>query len=184
MTDPSTAEAITALAPLTRKVTAGGKEYTVVPLETRQLFPILRSILPIIDGLAALIPKDSSVAGEPTLGAGPGTKPQAAGELSGLKSLLGSELVIGIRTMAEHGERINEMIACAMDQKVSTVGQWKPQETFAALRAVLEVNRDFFMQEVLPLLGISGWEQSDVVVAVKEAWKSAKLGVGETPSST
>ena len=185
MTDPSTAEAITALAPLTRPITAGGKEYTAKPLETRQIFPILRSILPIIDGLAAMVPKDSSVAGGPTLGAGPGATAQAADvSLPGLTNVLGSDFTSAIRTMAAHGERIVEMVACALDLKVSEVGKWPPLDTFTAARRIVEVNTDFFTREVLPLLGETGLGDTQLGGAIKDAWQQASLGAGATPSSS
>lgn len=182
MNDNTQAEAVSALAPLTRQVTLAGKEYTVRRLETRQVWPILRGILPIIDGLAALVPKDSSVAGGPSLGAGPGAASQAAGvQLQGLAGLFGGEIATFMKTMADHGERVTEMIACALDCKVSEVGKAEIQETYFAARAIVEVNRDFFTQRVLPLLGDSTLGESALAVGIRQSL--VNIGAGETPSS-
>ena len=87
-TTKQNAEAVEALAPETRQVTAGGKTYTVRRLETRQVWPTLRAGLPIIEGLVALIgPTASSPAAGSPLGsssrsAGPGV-PRVFGSPAG-----------------------------------------------------------------------------------------------------
>lgn len=185
-TTPQHAEAVEALAPETRRITAGGKPYEVRRLETRQVWPVLRAGLPIIEGLVALVPASSPGAGSPLGGAArtdqalDATKPQT------LDSLLGPEVAAFIRLMAEHGERITEIVAVALDEKISTVGRFEPQDTYLALRAIIEVNRDFFQTRVAPLLGLdpSSPGMAALAGAVTEAVRgSPTIGAGATPSS-
>ena len=54
------------------------------------------------------------------------------------------------------------------------------------LKALIEVNRDFFTSRVAPLLGLQQGQpiQSALAGAVGQALKSATIGAGETPSSS
>lgn len=190
MSEPSTqnAEAVEALAPETRQITAGGKAYEVRRLETRQIWPILRCGLPIIEGLTALVGKASSPAADSPLGSSSqpgGQSPDA--KPSALASFLGAEIATFLQVMAEHGERITEVVAIALDEKVSTIGKWEPQETYLALKAIIEVNRDFFTHRVAPLLGLQpgGLERNALADAVQQATRAlGNSGAGETLSSS
>lgn len=171
------AEAANAMAPATREIEAGGKKYTVRRLETRQIWPILRVGLPIIEGLVAL----AEPAGPP-LASAPADKAQPLGALD---KLIGGELASFMRLMAREGERVTEIAAIALDETVHKVGKFEPQETFLALKAIVEVNRDFFTHRVAPLLGL------DLMATVEGgalggALGSAlsKLGAGQTPASS
>lgn len=182
------AEAVTALAPESRKVEAGGKVYEVKRLETRQVWPTLRAGLPIIEGLVALAgsPASSPAADSPlgsssrSAGQSPDAKPSA------LAKLVGAEIATFLEIMAEHGERITEIVAIGLDETVGKVGKFEPQETYLVLKALVEVNRDFFTSRVAPLLGLQPGQpvQSALAGAVGQALKSATIGAGETPSSS
>lgn len=180
------AEAVEALAPETRQITAGGKTYEVKRLETRQVWPTLRAGLPIIEGLVALVgQKASSPAADSPLG----SSSQPAGQppdvpLTALERLVGPEIAQFLGIMAEHGERITEIVAIGLDEKVSTVGKFEPQETYLALKALIEVNRDFFTNRVVPLLGLQPGQpvRGALAGAVGEAMRT--FGDGPTPSSS
>lgn len=174
------AEAVEAFAPETRQIAAGGKSYEVKRLETRQIWPTLRAGLPIIEGLATLV----GTAGSPLGGDAtrPGQSPDAK-QGGALASFVGPEVARFLEIMAEHGERITEIIAIALDEKISTVGHFEPQETYLALKAIIEVNRDFFTTRVAPLLGLNQGEpgRSALAEAVQKVMQTP--GGGETPSS-
>ncbi len=183
------AEAAAALAPETRPVTAGGKSYQAKRLETRQVWPILRAGLPIIGGLVALVGSPaSSPAADSPLGSSSrrGGQSSDAPKADALEQLLGAEVAGFLKIMAEHGERITEIVAVGFDVNVSTVGKWEPQETYLALKALIEVNRDFFTNRVAPLLGLQPGQPipNALAGAVGQALKSATIGAGETPSSS
>lgn len=182
------AEAVEALAPETRRVEAGGKVYEVKRLETRQVWPTLRAGLPIIEGLVALVGSPaSSPAADSPLGSSsrPAGQPPDA-KPSALANLVGAEIATFLEIMAEHGERITEIVAIGLDETVGKVGKFEPQETYLVLKALIEVNRDFFTSRVAPLLGLQQGQpiQSALAGAVGQALKSATIGAGETPSSS
>lgn len=180
------AEAVEALAPETRQVEAGGKVYEIRRLETRQIWPTLRAGLPILEGLVALT---GSQASSPAADSPPGQQQPAGGqppEASNLAKLLGPEIASFLEIMAQHGERITEIVAIGLDEKVSTVGKFEPQETYLVLKALIEVNRDFFSHRVAPLLGLKAGHpiQGALAGAVGQASRSATTGDGATPSSS
>lgn len=188
MTDSTkqNAEAVEALAPETRQITAGGKSYEVKRLETRQVWPTLRAGLPIIEGLVALV---GSPASSPAADSPLGSSSQRAGQPpdatpSALAKLVGPEVASFLEIMAEHGERITEIVAIGLDEKVGTVGKFEPQETYLALKALIEVNRDFFTNRVAPLLGLQAGQpvSGALAGAVGEAMRT--IGAGPTPSSS
>ena len=180
------AEAADALAPETRLVEAGGKTYEVKRLETRQVWPTLRAGLPIIEGLFALFGSPaSSPAADSPLGSSSRTAGQPPdAQTNTLSTILGPEIAAFLRLMAEHGERITEIVAIGLDVPVSTVGKFEPQETYLVLKALIEVNRDFFTNRVAPLLGLQPGlpVQSALAGAVGDAVRS--IGAGPTPSSS
>lgn len=181
------AEAAEALAPETRQVTAGGKSYEIKRLETRQVWPTLRAGLPIIEGLVSLVgPPASSPAADSPLGSSSrrSGQPPDAPKPSALANLVGAEVAQFLEIMAEHGERITEIVAIGLDEKVGTVGKFEPQETYLVLKALIEVNKDFFTNRVAPLLGLSAGQpvSGALAGAVGEAMRT--IGAGPTPSSS
>lgn len=181
------AEAADAMSEEIREITAGGKTYKVRRLETRQIWPTLRAGLPIIEGLVGLlgIGEQSPAAGSP-LGSGSAPTGQSLDppkEPGALEKLVGPEVAGFITLMAEHGERVTEIIAIGVDEKVSTIGKLEPQESYALLRALIEVNRDFFSRRVAPLLKLpAGGGESLLSGAIGRALRAT--GAGETPSSS
>lgn len=181
-------EAVAAMAPLTQKITAtvDGQQLTfeVKRLETRQIWPILRLGLPLIEGLNHMLglarkPVDSPLGG----------KPGGDQALDPLAEVAGSELAGLIRLMAEKGESISEIVAVALDAKLTTVLKFEPQDTFIALRSIYEVNKDFFQNHMAPQLGLDPGKLKAMFVGSdeepsSESQESSTSGAGETPSSS
>lgn len=189
--DQQNAEAVEALAPLTRTITGAGKQYEVKRLETRQIWPTLRAGLPIIEGLVGLVgPATASPAADSPLGSSPqGGQPPVSSttatddQASNLTKLVGPEVTGFLQMMAEHGEKITEIVAIGLDEKVSTVGRFEPHETYFALKALIEVNRDFFTQRVAPLLGLAPGQPVAGALAGAVGQALRTIGDGPTPSS-
>lgn len=182
-------EAVEVLAPESRQVEAGGKKYEAKRLETRQIWPTLRAGLPIFGALVALVgPTGSSPAADSPLGSSSqpdGPRPDS--QPDALATLLGGEIAMMLNVLAEHGERITEIVAIGYDVPVSTVGKWEPQETYLALKALISVNKDFFTHRVAPLLGLKEGQPvaNALAGAVGQAVKGMQdIGAGATPSSS
>lgn len=177
-------EATEHLAPSTKPlaITINGNtvHYTVRPLQTRQIWPILRLGLPLIGSLGGILgvapaPAESPLVGKPGLAQAPAIIEQVVGpEISGL-----------LMAMAEHGEKITEILAIALDEKLTIVSSFMPHDTFLALRAVYEVNRDFFQTHMAPQLGLNlgAMEESALGQAIKSHLHGTP-GDGETQSSS
>lgn len=176
------AEAVDVLAPMTREVRARGKPYTVQRLETRQVWPILRAGLPVFASLVGMVPGI-----DPPLGDAPATDQARDPLAAALAPYGGAELVGFLNVLAEHGEKITTIVAIALDEKISVVERFEPQETYLAIRAVIEVNRDFFTTRVAPLLGLQqgGDNRNALAAAIQAATaKAPTTGGGETHSSS
>lgn len=183
-------EAVDAMAPITRTITGGGKEYQVQRLETRQVWPILRCGLPIIEGLTGLVGKQASspANASPPLGAGANAAGQPPNDHkpSAIEQLVGVEIAQFLQIMADHGEHITEIVAVALDETIAKVGRFEPQETYLAIKAIVEVNRDFFSTRVAPILGLEAGSptRNALAGAVAQATKAMQTpGDGETHSS-
>lgn len=186
------AEAAAALAPAaTREITGNGKKYLVRRLVTRQIWPILRAGLPIIEGLVGLVgPLPPAAEPGPPLAAVSAASGPAAGQPSDvpakpLDALLGGQIASFLRLMAEHGDRITEVVAIALDETTRKVGEFEPQEIYLALQAIIRTNTDFFTDRVAPLLGLDPSLVSALAAqdgAVGSALRT--LGAGETPASS
>lgn len=174
------AEAAEALAPEPRTFTAGGKQYSVTPMRSKQLWPVLRAGLPIFDGLVRLAGlKPAEAAGSPLGGSNtPAGQPAGA---SSMQTLLGPEISFVLELLAEHGERLEAIVAVAIGETVGKVGDFEPQELYTAVRVVTEVNRDFFTTKVLPMLGAA--QTVPAVAAVLRGAEKRISGAGPTPSS-
>ena len=185
-------EAVAVLAPESRTVEAGGKKYEAKRLETRQVWPTLRAGLPIFGALVALVgPLGSSPAADSPLGSSSqpdGPRPDSLTVPDPLAQMLGNEVAFLLKTFAEHGERITEILAIGYDVPVSTVGRWEPQEAYLAMKALIAVNRDFFTTRVAPLLGLKEGQPvaNALAGAVGQAIKgmTPDSGDGATPSSS
>lgn len=189
------AEAASALAPAaTREITGNGKKYVVKRLVTRQIWPILRAGLPIIEGLVGLVGPlkpgaepgpplaDVSAASEPATGQ-PSDVPAAP--TNPMDALLGAEIAKFLRLMAEHGEKITEVVAIALDETTRKVGEFEPQEIYLALKAIVGTNTDFFTDRVAPMLGLDPGILSNLAGAEGAVGSALRnLGAGETPASS
>jgi hypothetical protein len=184
--DPITsdnAEAASVLAPATRPITGNGKHYEVRRLETRQIWPILRAGLPILEGLSRMVAPASSPAVDSPQSDGGRPPGPALDSTPGITKLVGSDAAAFLRTMAEHGDRVTEILAIALDTTIKEVGRFEPQETYLALKAVIEVNRDFFTHRVAPMLGLdtAGMGESALAGAVSRALGASGIsGAGPT----
>lgn len=170
MSNDTIGEAVAAFAPQTREVTLAGKTYQVTALEVERIWPILRHGMPIIESLAALTKQDATPAGS------------VAGTVGGqaLDQLLGGDIAAFLRIMAEHGDAVMEITAIALNGKRDEIGKAMPDEAYAAVRAIVEVNRDFFTTRLLPLLG----QQPGVLGAASASLPLPSNGAGETRSTT
>lgn len=132
------------------------RHYKVVPMQTRQIWPVLRLGLPFIGGLNSLFGGAKAQAGSP-LGGTPGVV-QASDPLA---QVIGDDFAGMLRILAENGESINEMVAIALDEKLTVVGKFQPHDAIAAIKAIYSVNKDFFRIHVLPMLNLPQAENVD-----------------------
>ena len=144
-------EAVEVMDPISRElnVTVDGqpRKYKVVPMETRQIWPVLRLGLPFIGGLNSLFGNAKASAGSP-LGGTPGVV-QVTDPLA---QVIGDDFAGMLRILAENGEAINEMVAIALDEKLAVVGKFQPHDAINAIKAIYTVNKDFFRIHVAPML--------------------------------
>lgn len=169
-----------AFKPMTMTVEAGGKEYVIKPLVTRQIFLVLRNVEPIIDGLMQLVGTVSPQAVGSPLGGSADEADQPVNTLADDNRAM-DDVRAYVKLIAEHGERIIELVAVALDIKISTAGNFQADETYNIVKAVIAVNKDFFMQRLAPIIGIgtSQPERNALANAVNQAI-SRKDGDGET----
>ena len=118
------------LEPTTRTVTFGGQPRVVHPLRVGQIPSFARAIKPIFAALAGSL------------------KPAPLGQ----EDAGGGEFDISLEQLfdliAEHGENLIEIVAIATKIDKATVEDADTGDFVSLLRAVLEVNADFFGQAV------------------------------------
>lgn len=192
-------EAMEHLAPSTKPlaITINGNtvHYTVKPLQTRQIWPILRLGIPLLGSLGGILgmaPAPRAEVLEGMLGVTPAPagsplvgKPGPAQAPAIIEQIVGPEISSLVMALAEHGEKITEILAIALDEKLTTVSSFMPQDTFLALRAVYEVNKDFFQTHMAPQLGlnVTAMEESAMAQAIRSHLHGTP-GDGETQSSS
>jgi hypothetical protein len=129
------------LAPTTREVVVGERTITIRPVTLGKLPKLLATVEPIIGALVG-----STSASSPQAG-------QGAGDPDYLDVNLG-ELDL-LRLYIAHGQRINDALPIVTDLTPAEVDKLELDKALELFKAMFEVNRDFFTQRVLPLLGLS-----------------------------
>lgn len=129
------ARSLDVIAPEGQQVTlASGRTITAKPITLGQLPRFVKAIRPAFGALVALVPASSS--------------PEAGGQGADP----GLDPVELLTAYADHGEAINEAVCIVTGEPREVIEALNLEDALAVLRAVWEVNSDFFAQRVLPLL--------------------------------
>lgn len=138
-------DALEVLEPAGSSVTYRGERIEVRPLTIGQLPKLVRTARPVVNAVLALqsLPEDSD----------------SDGFIDLLLNLIG-----------DHGEAVYAAAAHCIDRPVDWVSKGALDEFVVLAKALVEVNRDFFVQKLAPLLGSQGG--------------SLLSGVGLTPSNS
>jgi len=127
------------IAPLGQDVTlASGTTLTVKPITVGQLPRFMKAIRPAFGALVALAPAASS--------------PGDAGDQGAEPDSFQLDPVEMLDLYIEYGPALNEAVCICTGQKLADVEALDLEEAFTLLKTVWEVNRDFFVHRVLPLL--------------------------------
>lgn len=113
-----------------------GRTITARPITLGQLPRFVKAIRPAFGALVALVPASSS--------------PEAGGQ--GAEPEGGLDPVELLTAYADHGEAINDAVSIVTGEPREAIEALNLEDALAVLRAVWEVNSDFFAQRVLPLL--------------------------------
>lgn len=119
-------EDVSVLEAASREVAYRGETLRVTPLKVGQIPRFLRIVRPMFGALGGAALSPGSAAG-------------------------GVELDI-MQLVADHGEALIEAVAVATGKPADWVGQGEADEFAHLVKAVLEVNADFFAKKVAPLL--------------------------------
>jgi hypothetical protein len=111
-----------------QEVVYRGETLKVTPLTVGQIPAFLRTIRPALGSLAGLA-----------------SSPGQAGEGAGIEVDL-------VALIADHGEALIEALAVATGKPVDWLGKGMADELAVLIKAVVEVNADFFAKRVAPLL--------------------------------
>lgn len=145
------------IAPQGKTIMYLGEPLEVLPMEIGQLPKVVRAARPII---AALVAMEGSV---------------EDGEL-----LIAFDLVVEM--MEEHGEQLYIAAAAAIGRDEAWVAKGRLAEFLTLATTIIEVNRDFFVQTLAPMLAARAREHQ-AKRAAKQAAK-ATSGDGQTPSNS
>ncbi len=118
---------LSVLEPTTVTVGYRGETLEITPLKVGQIPRFLRAVRPMFGALAGQV-----------------TSPGVAGG--------GVELDI-LKLVEDHGEGLIEAAAIAINRKPEWVGGGDADQFALLVKAVIEVNADFFAKRVAPLLG-------------------------------
>lgn len=136
------------LAPSGASVTYRGEDIAVSPIKIGAIPAIVRSARPVIDALF-----DNG--GVPASG--------STDELSLLLTLIG-----------DHGDGVFAAVALCIDRDEAWVRKGDAAEFYELAKTILQVNRDFFIRRLAPLLGGRAAELASLLSS----------GDGKTPSSS
>lgn len=139
-------DALDVLEPASRPVSYRGEQLDVGPLTIGAIPKIVRAARPVIDGVLALEAMPGDATGDAIAG-------------------------LLMQLVEEHGERVYEVVALAVDRPIDWIAKGQLEEFLDLGIAVYEVNRDFFVRRLVPLLG-------DLRAVV-----SARSGSGPMPST-
>lgn len=121
-------DALDALEPSGSSIKYRGEVLSIRPLTVGQLPRLVRTARPAINAVLALqdLPDDPAV--------------------DGFVDLL-------VSLVADHGESVYQAVAICIDRPVEWVAGGELDEFVALSKLLVEVNRDFFVQRLGPLLG-------------------------------
>lgn len=123
---------------------ADGTTITVRPITVGQLPRFVKAVRPAFGALVALAPADSS----PGAGGGQGADPaDAAAEEAG-----GLDIEGMLDVYAEHGEVLTEALCIVTGEPRDRIEALGLDDALQLLRALWEVNRDFFVHRLVPML--------------------------------
>jgi hypothetical protein len=137
------------LAPSGASVTYRGEKLDVRPVEVGTIPSILRTSRKVIDALFD----------QPQLPAGGSD----------------DELTMLLNLITNHGEEVISTAALCVNKPEEWVKKGDAAEFFELARTILQVNRDFFIQKLAPLLGGRAAELASLMQV---------SGAGQTPSSS
>lgn len=132
-------DSLEALEPSTFEHDFGGNRLVIQPLVGSQVVKMIRLCQPIIK---------SAVATESGLASILSAKEDDADSVNIVEF---GETVMSL--LGEHGDRVFEAIALAAKLKTEDVSEAPLDQIIGLGFKVFEINRDFFVQKVLPLLG-------------------------------
>lgn len=115
-----------------------GTTVTVKPITVGQLPRFVKAIRPAFGALMALTPAASSAGGQKSEGADPSAE---AVDALGFMDLL-----------VDHGPTLNAAVALVTGMEVKRIEAMDLADGAALVFALWEVNRDFFVHRVMPLL--------------------------------
>ena len=124
---------------------ADGTTITVEPITVGQLPRMVKVLRPAFGALVALAPANSS----PGAGGGQGADPADDGTLS----VDAGEL---FELFAEHGEALLDALAIVSGEERTRLDKLKLDDALQLVRVLWEVNRDFFVHRLVPLLKRAG----------------------------
>lgn len=138
------ARSLDAIAPVGQDVKlSDGTTITVKPIKLGQLPRFVKAIRPIFGALVALTPDTSSPGVEGGQGAEPDADPAAVPDV---------DPAAIIELYADHGESIAEALAIVTGETRARLDALDLEEALALILALWEVNRDFFVHRLLPML--------------------------------
>lgn len=119
------------LAPNKKIIILNEKEYEISPLKTWQVWEILKEGEKLID--------DVNVA------------------FSIKKEI---ELIDIVKLLSKHGEKISKIISIALNEELKTVGNFSLSDTYTCLKELININQDFFLKEMIPLIKVQEKKQA------------------------
>ncbi len=144
-----------------REISAGGETFTLSPFKFGQLPTATRLLKPVAGALSA---------------GGVFSIQNVAGET---QFLLASDWPLKVvELIADGGEDVLKFVAFASGKPIEWVNGLDADEGIALAKAVLEVNADFFVRRVLPLLGM-GQPSAGAISS-----ESSSPAVTDAPTST
>lgn len=139
---PAVTDAVEVLAPASTDVNFRGQTLTIVPVPVGVIPQLVRLLRPVMQGLNV-----------------------DAGDVAGID--ITADLVMGL--IVDHAPALFEATALCTGTPQEYIEAGDPAEFIALVLKVVAVNRDFFIQRIVPLLG---------------GLRAALHGAGPTPSSS
>lgn len=136
------------LAPSGASVPYRGETIDVLPLEIGMIPEVVRIARPVLQKIFAAVGDDAAIAEDQLI-----------------------DLVLDL--VENNSEQVFAAVAICTGREVSVIKRGQIDEFVLLAKKVFEVNRDFFLQKLVPLLG-----------GRAAKWLRERTGVGQTPSSS